>query len=89
MAFSTLNGNVDVALPVNTKTNLRMKSDRGNVYSDFDIDIDRSGSKTERDTQNGLYKLKLEDWIIGKINGGGAELLAKNMTGNIFIRKVK
>ena len=36
-----------------------------------------------------MYQLKLDDWIIGKINGGGPEVLMKNMNGNIYVRKNK
>jgi len=34
-----------------------------------------------------MYKIKMEDWIYGKINGGGSEILMKNMHGNIYIKK--
>src|SRR5438128_1722068 len=39
MAFTSLNGTVDVTLPANTKANLRLRSDRGEVYSDFDVQL--------------------------------------------------
>ena len=42
MAFTSLNGNVDVTLPPSTKANLRLRSDRGDVYSDFDVQCSRS-----------------------------------------------
>ena len=45
MAFSTLNGKVDVTFPANVKAALKMKSDRGEVYSDFDVAVDKSPPK--------------------------------------------
>jgi len=36
MAFSTLNGNVDVTFPASLKANVKLKSDRGDIYTDFD-----------------------------------------------------
>jgi hypothetical protein len=89
MAFTTLNGNVDVTFPAAAKSNLKLKSDQGEIYTDFDIEIDKSEPKVNRTSQSGMYQLKLDDWIIGRINGGGAEILMKNMDGDIYFRKAK
>ncbi|WP_128546212.1 DUF4097 family beta strand repeat-containing protein [Larkinella soli] len=89
MAFSTLNGNVDVTFPANVKSSLKMKSDRGDIYSDFDIDVDKTEPKTSRSKEEGMYRVAVEDWVYGKINGGGPEVMMKNMHGNIYIRKAK
>jgi DUF4097 and DUF4098 domain-containing protein YvlB len=89
MAFTTLNGNVDVTFPATIKMNAKVKSDRGEVYSDFDMDIDKSAPKGVRSNQNGMYKVSIEEWIQGKVNGGGSEVMMKNMHGNIYIRKAK
>jgi hypothetical protein len=37
MSFTSFNGNVDVTLPASVKANLKMRSDRGDVYTDFDV----------------------------------------------------
>jgi hypothetical protein len=87
MAFSTLNGDIKVTLPADTKANLKVKSDNGDVFSDFDIDIDKTPSKTEKSTEPGMYKIKKDDWVNGKINGGGPEMMLKNMQGDIYIKK--
>jgi hypothetical protein len=87
MAFSTLNGDVNVTLPVDTKANLKLKSDNGDVYSDFDIDIDKTPAKVDKITEPGMYKIKKDDWVYGKINGGGPEIMMKNMQGNIYVKK--
>jgi hypothetical protein len=89
MAFSTLNGNVDVTFPASAKMNVKLKSDRGDMFSDFDIDIDKGQSKVNRTNQNGMYRVSIEDWVQGKINGGGREIMMKNMNGNIYVRKAK
>ncbi|AKD57635.1 DUF4097 family beta strand repeat-containing protein [Spirosoma radiotolerans] len=89
MAFSTLNGNVDVTFPASVKANSKLKSDRGDIYSDFDIDVDKNQPKVSRTSQSGMYQVKIEDWVYGKINGGGPEVMMKNMNGNIYIRKAK
>ncbi len=89
MAFSTLNGNVDVTFPANVKANSKLKTDRGDIYSDFDIDVDKNQPKVSRTNQSGMYQVKIDDWVYGKINGGGPEIMMKNMNGNIYIRKAK
>jgi len=87
MAFSTLNGDVNVTLPADTKANLKLKSDNGDVFSDFDIDIDKTPSKIDKTTEPGMYKIKKDDWVYGKINGGGPEMMMKNMQGDIYVKK--
>jgi hypothetical protein len=87
MAFSTLNGDVSVTLPADTKANLKLKSDNGDVFSDFDIDIDKTPSKIDKTTEPGMYKIKKDDWVYGKINGGGPEMMMKNMQGDIYVKK--
>jgi hypothetical protein len=89
MAFSTLTGKIDVTLPPDIKTNLKLKSEMGDVFSDFDISIDKSQPVVNRVEKAGMYQLQVEDWIYGKINGGGPEFMMKSMQGNIYIRKTK
>ena len=89
MAFSTLNGKVDVTLPGNAKAVLKMKSDRGSIYSDFDVAVAKNAPKVTRTTQGGLTRLSTDDWTYGKINNGGPEVMLKTFNGDIFIRKAK
>ncbi len=89
MAFSTLNGKVDVTLPANASAALKMKSDQGNVYSDFDVALSKGQPKVTHTSQNGLSRLSTDDWTYGKINSGGAELMMKTFNGDIFLRKAK
>ena len=89
MAFSTLNGNVDVTFPASLKANVKLKSDRGEIYSDFDVATMQHAPNVNRSNKGGMYSLKIEDWVYGKIDGGGPEMMMKNMNGNIYIRKAK
>ncbi|MBD2699210.1 DUF4097 family beta strand repeat protein [Spirosoma sp. BT702] len=89
MAFSTLNGNVDVTFPASSKMNLKLKSDRGDMFTDFDLDVDKTASKVNKSNQNGMYRVAIEEWVQGKVNGGGREIMMKNMNGNIYVRKAK
>jgi len=89
MAYSTLNGNVDVTFPASLKANVKLKSDRGDVFTDFDVATDMHKPEVSKSDSKGMYSLKIEDWVYGKINGGGPQLLMKTTFGSIYIRKAK
>jgi DUF4097 and DUF4098 domain-containing protein YvlB len=91
MSFSTWNGDIDVTFPASIKAKVKMKSERGDVYSDFDIQIDRTPQKIEEDErkEGGGYRISFEKYIYGTINGGGPEYIFKNFNGDIYIRKGK
>jgi DUF4097 and DUF4098 domain-containing protein YvlB len=90
MSFTSLNGDIDVTLPPEVKGNAVMKTDNGEIYSDFDVKIDYSTAKptVEGSTgKGGKFKVKLDHTMRGAINGGGPELQFKTFNGNIYIRK--
>ena len=81
--------NVDVTFPATLKANLKLKSDMGEMFTDFDMEADKSQPKVSKTNQSGMYRLNMENWVYGKIGGGGPEMMMKNMHGNIYIRKAK
>ena len=85
MAFVTLNGNVDVTFPSGIKASAKMKSDRGEIYTDFDMTMTKS--KPEPRSSGKKYEISINSWVYGDINGGGPEYTFKNMNGDILIRK--
>lgn len=90
MAFSSLNGDIDVTFPADLKANLVISSDRGDVYSDFDVALSaRAPQQVEENTraQDGRYRVKVDKTIRGTINGGGQEIQFRNFNGSIYIRK--
>jgi len=89
MSFSTWNGDVDITFPANIKARVKMKSERGDIYSDFDMQIDKSPQKTEEDErkEGGGYRISFDRYIVGTINGGGPDYTFDNFNGNIYIRK--
>ncbi|OCX54050.1 hypothetical protein BEL04_07180 [Mucilaginibacter sp. PPCGB 2223] len=89
MAFTTLNGSVDITFPANLKANIKLKTDHGNIYTDFDVVNDARKPEITRTAKDGMYNLKIDDWVYGKIAGGGPEILMKTMNGSIYLRKVK
>lgn len=85
MSFVTLHGNVDVTFPSNIKAKAKMRSDMGEIFTDFEMSIDRS--KPQVKSNDGEYKVSVNSWVFGNINGGGPEYTFKNMHGDIIIRK--
>ncbi len=86
MSFVTLNGDVDITFPGSIKAKAKMKSDRGEIFTDFDMTVDRSRPEV-KSNEGGNYKVSINAWVYGEINGGGPEFTFKNMNGDIIIRK--
>ncbi len=90
MAFSSLNGDIDVTFPADLKANVSLRTDNGEVYSDFDVKVQpTSPQQTVEDNRGkgGKYKVNIDKNVRGTINGGGQEIQFKNFNGNIYIRK--
>ena len=89
MSFSTLNGTVDVTLPADTKANLRMRTDNGDIWSDFDVKLDGAHPPQVDDQRKsgGHYRVKMDKTIYGSINGGGPEIELRTFNGSIYLRK--
>ena len=87
MAFTSIEGKIDITFPQSMNASVKMKSDNGEIFSDFDIEMEKREIQVDKSNQTGLYKISLEDWVHGKINGGGPEILLKTLEGNIYIRK--
>ena len=88
MAFTSLNGNVDVTLPATLKATLKMRSDQGDIFSDFDVQL-RSVPTTPNNNPRASGKLRLEvnRSIYGAVNGGGPEIELRTFNGSVFLRK--
>lgn len=88
LSFSTFNAKIDVTLPADLKATLRFKSDRGDIYSDFEM---AAGSPTAEpdNSGQGKYRLRFDRGMMGKINGGGVEINFRSFNGPIYVRKGK
>jgi len=87
MAFSTIEGKIDVTLPSDVNALVKMKSDNGDIFSDFSIDLNKRKRKVEKSVNGNTNRVFLDEWAYGKINDGGPEFLFKSYDGNIYIRK--
>ena len=92
MSFSTLNGDIDVTLPSDTKATVKMETQNGSIYSDFEIQMNanpREPKVEDGRKGGGKFRVVIEKARFGSINGGGPEFRFKTVNGNIHIRKGK
>lgn len=102
-SFSTFNGDIDVTLPADVKADVRIKSDNGEIFTDFDLQM---GARTERragdegdaaDRPRARKYSKgtkgrafgFESAMTGTLGGGGPVLRFETFNGNVYIRKAK
>ncbi len=91
MAFTSLNGNVDVTLPPAVKADLKLGSNRGDVFSDFDVQLKPGApsSSSARAQSRGGYRFVADRSIYGSVNGGGPLFQLRTINGNVYLRKAK
>jgi DUF4097 and DUF4098 domain-containing protein YvlB len=92
MSFSTMNGDVDVTMPPDTKARVKLKADNGEVYSDFDIKPEANPASpkiAETHGKDGRFRVQFDKVTYGAINGGGPEMQFTTFNGKIYLRKKK
>ncbi|HXI03831.1 MAG TPA: DUF4097 family beta strand repeat-containing protein, partial [Candidatus Saccharimonadales bacterium] len=87
MSFVTFNGNVDVTFPPGLKSDLRIKTDSGNIYTDFDFQAKPQKTKVESKREGGKFQVSLDQDVRATIGGGGPEMYFKTWSGDVYIRK--
>ena len=87
MAFTSFNGDVDVTLPANAKANLKLRSDRGEIFTDFDVQVRPATPAQTRKSPRGGVVIEVNQAIYGAINGGGPEFDLRTFNGDIFVRR--
>ena len=77
MSFTSMNGNVDITVPASTKADLKLRTDNGGIWTDFEVQKKAGQAGAVDRTQTGT------------INGGGADFDLQTHNGNIYLRKAK
>ncbi len=83
MSFSSVNGDVDVTLPADTGANLRMSTVNGDIYTDFEVQLDAIEDDGAIRRGN---RIDIGRDLTGAINGGGPVFEFRTVNGDIFIR---
>ncbi len=86
MAFSTYHGDIEVSFPANFSGTTKIKTVRGEVFTDFEMDL-KSSNPEKNKTQHGKHEIKLAGWIVGEIGNGGEEHMFTTHHGDVIIRK--
>jgi hypothetical protein len=89
-SFSSMNGSIEVTLPADLKARLKMKSDHGEIYTDFDVKVDSATGPTSLAPDGGGKNgggAHIDRTLYGTINGGGPEMQFITYNGRIVIRK--
>jgi len=98
MAFTSVNGAVDVTLPRTVRANLKLRSNFGDVLSDFDIQaqaapparvearLEALRREFERGGSGGT-RIVVDEFVYGTVNGGGPEFELRTVNGNIYVRR--
>lgn len=84
MAFTTLNGSLNLAFPPGLKANVRLKTENGKIETDFEMAV--SSGRPPDDT-SGRQRWRSDGTIYGRVNGGGSEIRISTLNGGITIRK--
>jgi hypothetical protein len=87
MSFETINGDLTLGLPADAAVQLHIDSARGEILSDFEVDVLPSKPVVERRDDRGGVEVRVESVIIGNINGGGPVIKLKTLHGDINVRK--
>jgi hypothetical protein len=91
MSFSTFNGDVDVTLPADTKARFKMRTDFGDIFTDFDVKMEANAPPVveEGKDKNGKprRRVRVDGTQSGTINGGGPEMQFTTFNGRILIHK--
>jgi DUF4097 and DUF4098 domain-containing protein YvlB len=86
MSFTNVNGEIQITAPANAKFSIKAKSQFGDVYTNFDMKM-RTETTRQEASSGGTYRVKIEDWVQGDVNGGGPEIYLKSLNGTIYIQK--
>ena len=86
MSLSSINGDINLGLPANAGVELHLDSARGEIYSDFEVDVQPSAPVVERMEDRGGVEVRVESVIVANVNGGGSVIKMKTLNGDIQIR---
>lgn len=85
MSLITINGNIDLGIPGNAGAQLHIDTSKGEIYSDFEVDVQASEPVVERREDRGGVEVRVESVIIANVNGGGPVIRLETLNGDIRI----
>lgn len=88
-SLATVNGDLAIVLPARPAVELHIDTARGEITSDFEIEVVPSEPRVSRSQENGTIEIGVENLIIAKIGGGGPVIRMKTLNGDIEINQAE
>lgn len=85
MSFNTLTGDIDLSFPSGSQFTARLRSEFGEMFTDFDMDIREDASPGRNSSQS--IRIPMSETVVADVNGGGPEYRITTLQGNIYLRK--
>lgn len=92
MSFSSLDGDIDVTFPADFKASVKVHTNNGEIYSDFEVQpaaATRAPVAKDERAKGGKFSVLIDKGVSGNINGGGPEVIFKTFDGDVYIRKAR
>jgi DUF4097 and DUF4098 domain-containing protein YvlB len=86
MALTSINGNLDLGIPANAGVQLHIDSAEGEIYSDFEVEVQPSKPIIERNEGRSGVEVRVESVIVADVNGGGTVIRLTTLNGDIQVR---
>jgi hypothetical protein len=87
MSFVSFNGDIEVAFPPAIAADFRVNPGRGDVYTDFDVQLQPRAAVVEGASERGRKQVRLEREMRLVVGGGGQEIQFKTFNGDVVIRR--
>jgi hypothetical protein len=87
MSLNSINGDLIFGLPANAGAQFHLDSSQGEIFSDFEVEVQTTKPVIERRDDRGGVEVRLESAIVVNVNGGGPVVQLKTLNGDIQIRK--
>ena len=87
VAMTSVNGRLSVGLPERSKAQLQIDTAKGEVVSDFEVELEPTKPVVQRGDNGRGYQVQVEKVIVANINGGGGVVKLKTLNGDVEILK--
>lgn len=86
-SLDSINGQLRLSLPGNTGAQLHIDTSKGEITSDFEVEVQQTEPTVERSDRRGGVEIRIESVIVANINGGGPVIRLTSLHGDIQILK--
>jgi hypothetical protein len=87
MSFVSFNGDIEVAFPPAIAAEFRVNPGRGDVYTDFDVQLQPQSGIVEGNSERGRKQVRFEREMRLVVGGGGQAIQFKTFNGDVVIRR--